>query len=280
MNAKSKKMGLIGRNISYSLSAKIHNYAIEKFGLSEDYKLIEVENTTELAQCIYELTESGGSGFNITQPYKAEAAKLFGENEPINCVYKKNGRYFGTSTDGLGFARSLLHLGSSPNDFDKVIVFGNGSTALSIAVFFLNQTKTSQSFFFIRRNEARDPIFQNLFASHGKVCQLLDWSSEAFQSTLEKNPQEKTLIIQASSLRDADEFLIFEKILSKKFNVQALVDVNYNLKNPAFYRSCKELNIPYQDGFAFLIEQALACQMLWWGKKLEFNDVKSLLLIS
>lgn len=131
----NKKLGLIGRNISYSFSKKffedkfhklmLKGYSYNIFDLSE---INEVENLFSTADLL---------GFNVTIPYKEKIIdyldELSDEAEKIgavNCVLIEDGRKKGYNTDAYGFEKTLLL--HKKNHQNSALILGNGGAAKAV----------------------------------------------------------------------------------------------------------------------------------------------------
>lgn len=96
------KSGLIGEDISYSLSPYIHRRICARFGDEVDYRLYSV-SAADLSELIPTLTDL--DGFNVTKPHKRAIGEFLTGPHPesVNTVVIKGGKMFGHSTDGYGF---------------------------------------------------------------------------------------------------------------------------------------------------------------------------------
>lgn len=131
----NKKLGLIGRNISYSFSKKffedkfqklmLKGYSYTIFDLTEIHEVNELFSVPDLI------------GFNVTIPYKekiidylddlSDEAKKIGA---VNCVLIENGRKTGYNTDAFGFEKTLLLHKKSHQE--SAIILGNGGAAKAV----------------------------------------------------------------------------------------------------------------------------------------------------
>jgi shikimate dehydrogenase len=131
----NKKLGLIGRNISYSFSKKFFENKFQKLmlkGFSYDIfdlkEIDEVENLFATPELL---------GFNVTIPYKekiidyldelSEEAKKIGA---VNCVLIREGKKTGYNTDAVGFEKTLL-LHKKPHH-NSALILGNGGAAKAV----------------------------------------------------------------------------------------------------------------------------------------------------
>ncbi|MGB2631146.1 MAG: shikimate dehydrogenase [Candidatus Omnitrophota bacterium] len=142
-----KTYGLLGRNISYSLSPVMHNAAFRHFGIPAEYKLFDIEERG-LDEFFHD-TVLGGKvcGINVTVPYKVKikemieklpgcsvkgSAKVLGA---VNTVKAEGEGLVGYNTDGRGFYEALLDdTGFDPRG-KKVFVLGAGGAARAICLF-------------------------------------------------------------------------------------------------------------------------------------------------
>ncbi len=126
------KLAVVGKDVSKSLSGKMHSFILNGLGVDCDYELLSVaaENFDERVN--YLLSEK--DAFNVTIPYKLTVmeylkeikgdAKTFGA---VNTV--KNG--IGYNTDGEGFML-LLKNNAIQVKGKKVLVLGAGGAGRSV----------------------------------------------------------------------------------------------------------------------------------------------------
>lgn len=129
------KLGLIGRNISYSFSK---NYFEQKFSALKlanlSYSIFDLKEISEVEE-IFNIENL--RGFNVTIPYKEQILPFLNEISPeaakigaVNTVLIKNGKKIGYNTDAFGFEDTLL---SHKNTKQKsALVLGNGGAAKAV----------------------------------------------------------------------------------------------------------------------------------------------------
>lgn len=129
------KLGLIGRNISYSFSK---NYFEQKFSALKlanlSYSIFDLKEISEVEE-IFNIENL--RGFNVTIPYKEQILPFLNEISPeaekigaVNTVLIKNGKKIGYNTDAFGFEDTLL---SHKNSKQKsALVLGNGGAAKAV----------------------------------------------------------------------------------------------------------------------------------------------------
>ena len=111
---KSRKFGLIGKNIDYSFSKKYFSEKFKKENLDCTYSNFDIENIS-LIESI--LQKNGISGYNVTIPYKQEIIKFLDEIDEVakaigavNTIKKIDNKNIGFNTDCIGFEKSLIPL--------------------------------------------------------------------------------------------------------------------------------------------------------------------------
>ena len=142
-----KKICVIGYPAKHSLSPKIHNYWLEKYGIEGKYEIREIE-PEKFEDFFLNLENEGYSGCNITLPFKEKAfelAKKLGADleshgkiiekvaGAINTVSIKDGKYIVENTDAAGFCVNIKETNSSFNfEKGKAVILGAGGAARGI----------------------------------------------------------------------------------------------------------------------------------------------------
>ena len=131
----NKKLGLIGRNISYSFSKKYFEDKFQKLMLKGySYNIFDLGEIDEVENL---LSTPDLLGFNVTIPYKekiidylddlSDEAQKIGA---VNCVLIQNGKKTGYNTDAFGFEKTLL-LHKKPHQ-TSALILGNGGAAKAV----------------------------------------------------------------------------------------------------------------------------------------------------
>ncbi len=107
------KACVIGWPISHSRSPLIHGYWLKQHGIDGIYERVPVE-PEKLTSFIADIGKGEFSGCNVTIPHKESVFALVAPADDttrklgaVNTVYVRDGRVFGTNTDGEGFINSL-----------------------------------------------------------------------------------------------------------------------------------------------------------------------------
>ena len=109
------KAFVCGYPIKHSRSPIIHGYWLDQFGISGDYRAVEVA-PGDFADFIGRLKSHGSEfiGGNVTIPHKETAFALADQPDELaselgaaNTLYREEGRLKATNTDGYGFLANL-----------------------------------------------------------------------------------------------------------------------------------------------------------------------------
>ncbi|MCA6068736.1 shikimate dehydrogenase [Chryseobacterium sp. RG1] len=131
----NKKLGLIGRNISYSFSKKFFEDKFQKLMLKDfSYSIFDLNEIHEVEQLF---STPDLLGFNVTIPYKEKIIDYLDELSDeaqkigaVNCVLIQDGKKTGYNTDAVGFEKTLLlHKKTHQN---SALILGNGGAAKAV----------------------------------------------------------------------------------------------------------------------------------------------------
>ncbi len=124
----TKKLALIGKDISYSLSPLIHNEIFKAMDYDATYELFSVSKD-ELPSIVKKL-RAEYVGFNITKPHKQNILPYLDETmlKSVNTVRVDCGKLHGFSTDGYGFTRDIK-ICFGANVGGTALVLGAGGVA-------------------------------------------------------------------------------------------------------------------------------------------------------
>jgi shikimate dehydrogenase len=141
ITASTKVYGILGTDVTWSLSPVIHNRAFAECGLDAVYVPLQAE---ALEPFLGALPALRLSGFSVTRPYKVDivprldsvdwTATLAGS---VNTVRVRDGRLEGSSTDGLGI---LVPLRKKIAIKDReIVILGAGGAARAAALALLHE---------------------------------------------------------------------------------------------------------------------------------------------
>ncbi|MGH4122658.1 MAG: shikimate dehydrogenase [Clostridium sp.] len=132
-----KYTGLLGNNIQYSRSPKVHNEYYRLNGYDFNYKLFDLQKN-EIPYFIESLDDNNIIGFNVTIPYKEHIINFLDkvmypakDIGAVNTVVLRNNKLIGYNTDYLGFIKSLQVEGINSLN-GRALIIGNGGAAKSV----------------------------------------------------------------------------------------------------------------------------------------------------
>ncbi len=137
-----QKYGLLGRNISYSLSPAMHTAAFKALGMDAEYGLFDI-SAEGLEDFFSKLRKGEISGCNVTLPYKEKALKFTEELTAaakaigaLNTISYEGGALKGCNTDYQGFIKALCGFDKGDLNFNveqkSAFVFGAGGAARAV----------------------------------------------------------------------------------------------------------------------------------------------------
>lgn len=126
------KLGLIGKDVSRSDSAKMHTFIVRSMGEDCTYDLLSV--TPEELDATVKMLLAEYDAFNVTIPYKRDVfpylTEICGDAAVFGAVNTVTGGK-GYNTDGLGFSLMLENNGVNPAG-KKALVLGAGGAGRSV----------------------------------------------------------------------------------------------------------------------------------------------------
>ncbi len=246
IDAKTSIYGLIGKNISYSLSPKIHNFLFEYYKINAVYLVFDANfNENDFNNFIKKCQKIKTiKGFNITIPYKEYAGKFLDQKKEFNianCI-KFNEKISAFNTDSYGFKKAVRE--KLNFDFYKknILIYGAGATAKSIIYAIIDEVN---KIFVINRNKKKAEELKKISR---KIYTEID------------NLNEIELVINATSVDLNIDY-------SKFKNNCCFFDVKY--LNTYFIENAIKNNFKAINGMWMLIYQAVKSFELWTGIKVE-----------
>ncbi len=138
------RFALIGRDVTRSLSPRLHAAALRETGRTGTYGLLQCPDEAAVINVIDELRAGLWDGLNVTAPWKPLARDLCEAVVPtrmrrkplpplsINTLAMRDGRLVGASTDGPGLTDVLFGAGV-PLPGSRVVLLGAGGAAQAVA---------------------------------------------------------------------------------------------------------------------------------------------------
>lgn len=129
------QFGLIGRNISYSFSAK---FFTEKFKVENiENHFYDIFDLNEISEVENLFQNPNLKGCNVTIPYKEQIIPFLDEMDTdaekigaVNCIRIQKGIKKGFNTDAVGFEKSIQPLLKS--EHKNALILGDGGAAKAV----------------------------------------------------------------------------------------------------------------------------------------------------
>jgi len=247
------KFGLIGKNLTHSLSPKIHKIILEEIGERGEYLIFDIDED-EIDRTLKNCILDGFKGINVTIPYKIKIMKYLDHIDDktkiigaCNTILFKDGYALGFNTDYFGFSDSIRR-NSIPYSNVKVLVIGTGGVSKVIYEFF--KSNEGNEIFFVSREGRGDKIYSyDLLADIGNMDIVVNCTPRGMFPKVDDTPIPRTII--------------------KKFKYA--IDLIYNPKETYFLKIARELGLTYLNGFHMLISQAIKAEEIWNDASIDEN---------
>lgn len=236
-----KKLGLIGRNISYSFSKKFFENKFQKLMLQGySYTIFDLDEIHEV-ETLFSMP--GLLGFNVTIPYKEKIIdyldELSDEAEKIgavNCVLIQDNKKIGYNTDAFGFEKTLLLHKKAHHT--SALILGDGGAAKAV---------------------------KYVLEKNGIASKTISRKSEVNFDNLDKETVENhKMIIQCTpvgTFPNVEECLNFPfEGLSKN---HLIIDLIYNPSYTQFILKASEKGAKTVNGYYMLEQQAEKAWEIW-----------------
>lgn len=255
---------VIGNPVNHSLSPLIHQRFAEQFSIRLEYSKIQGSERF-LENQIQTFFHEGGSGLNITLPFKQQAFKLIKkpsersqQAQSANTLWKEKAELQGDNTDGVGLIRDIGRYQNLKNK--KILLLGAGGAAAGILPSLLAQTPHIT---IANRTMEKAHALQVLFPS--VHCMDLQFLEGRFD-----------IIINATSVGLTNQALDIPKIIFQQASL--CYDLAYLIYGiTPFVLSAREQGIQALDGVGMLVEQAAESFFIWTQLKAETESVKEYL---
>ena len=250
------KLGLLGKDIGYSYSKKIHDFFLKKLDLKATYQIIDLDEK-DLEKQLVKLKSEEYLGYNVTIPYKEKILEFVQEKDELvaklnacNTLLCKKNVIQAYNTDYYGFKYMIEE---SKIDFNakNVYILGTGASSKTVE---LVLSELNCCYKFVSRTPINDQV------SYEKINK--DWVD---------------IIINTTPVGSVN---LNKRILDRTIVENKIVfDLTYN---PPQSLLIKDAKLGF-NGLSMLIVQAFNSLKLWYGfdymiTKKDIDDLKGELL--
>lgn len=242
------KYGLIGTDVQYSYSKKLH----EMMG-RDKYELLIVKPE----QLGLFLTKKEFTGINVTMPYKVDCMQYLDNVEQrarqigsVNTIINQRGFLMGYNTDYIGFMYLLNK--NNVEVFDKdCVVMGSGGTSKMIRV-----------------------ALQNRGAKRIRFCSRIRNNGMSYKDlAVDIDVQ---ILINATPVGKYPDIEEKPVDISGMKSLETVIDINYDPYTTALGVDAKERGLKYVGGIDMLVMQAGAAHKLFTNKRVNDEEVARL----
>ncbi|WP_336664069.1 shikimate dehydrogenase [Elizabethkingia meningoseptica] len=239
---KPVKLGLIGKNISYSFSKKHFEDKFKKLMLTAyTYDLFDLQQIDEVSGLLKDDTVRG---FNVTIPYKEQIIPFLdelsdeaGKIGAVNTVKVfADGRKKGFNTDAFGFEKTLL--AHRKEHHTSALILGDGGAAKAVKY-----------------------VLDKHHIAHQTISRKSDLN---FENLTPEVVRGHTLIIQTTpvgTFPNVEDCLLFPfEGLSEQ---HLIIDLIYNPNYTKFIKNAAEKGAKTVNGYYMLEQQAEKAWEIW-----------------
>lgn len=258
------KYAVIGDPIAHSLSPVMQNAGFKALGMDAVYEAVHVKEA-EIADFVKKAKKEL-SGFNITVPHKKNIIPFLDEiteeariAESVNTVTIKNGKLYGTSTDGYGLATALQENFDVLPVKNRFCFIGCGGAAQATACYFA--MKGAASIYLINRTLSKAGELAKRIGGQYKNVNI-DYAAIDDNDKIKMLLDDSDAAIQCTSLglKESDPMPITPQLLNDSC---CLFETIY--KNTQLLKYARSRGIRFADGRDMLLHQGAKAFSLWTG---------------
>jgi len=247
---------VIGNPIDHSMSPQIHNSFAEQFDF-KNYSYEKILSSEEsFKKTVNDFFKGGGSGLNITVPFKVDAYNLCSTLDDtasrcgsVNTLKKESGEIKGYNTDGQGFIDDLIKKDVCINN-SRILILGAGGSAMSIVSSLLKKSRESKISILNRTISKADGLIE--FFKNTKL-------------EIHKTGSVYDLVINTTPISMSGDKIIFPNNFIKSSTT--CYDLFYSKQQTIFQEWSHKNGIKNcYDGLGMLIEQAKHSFAIWNDK--------------
>ncbi|NCF44429.1 MAG: shikimate dehydrogenase [Proteobacteria bacterium] len=267
MTSEPYRLGVAGNPIAHSLSPTIHAAFASACGDAVDYQRYLFPRG-QFASRAQDFFQQGGTGLNVTVPFKQDAHTFADELDPlaaaagaVNTLALREQRIVGFNTDGVGMVRDIeVRHGVTLRSL-SVLILGAGGACRGIVQPLLN-AGVEKIFIANRTLKNAQTLIQHFDADVSTRLEALTWSQ------LDTAPPRVDAILNSTSiglLDNASELLqmLPTNLLAHRF----CYDLSYgpSAHFAAWAAQCGAAMSA--DGLGMLVEQAAESYRIWLGRQ-------------
>lgn len=271
-----KTYAVIGDPITHSLSPIMQNAGFKALKMDAVYEAVHVKES-EIGEFV-ERARKELAGFNITVPHKKNIIPYLDEisdealiAESVNTVTIKNGKLYGTSTDGYGLATAVYENFDIMPEKNRFCFIGCGGAAQATACYFA--MKGANSIYLINRTVEKARELAGRIRKHYKNVNV-DYASIEDDDKIKMLLDDSDAAIQCTSLglKEDDPMPIAPQLLNESC---CLFETIY--KNTPLLKYARSRGIRFADGRDMLLHQGAKAFSIWTGVAAPVEEMRKAL---
>ena len=263
-SARARLAGVMGHPVAHSLSPRLHNFWLDRYGIDGAYVPLPVA-PEHFAAALRALATLGFAGVNVTVPHKEAAFAAADEADPaarrlgaVNMITFADGRIVARSTDGYGFLENLrAALPGWSAHGKRAVVLGAGGAARAVVAALIDEGATVGVVNRTRsRAEALTAALGGTAIDWARRAQALDGADLLVNTTLLGMAGKDALDLDLAALPKG-----------------AIVnDIVYAPLETPLLAAAKGRGNRVVDGLGMLLHQARPAFAAWFGREAEVTD--------
>lgn len=257
------RFGLLGFPLGHSLSPQIHQWLMDKAGISGSYELLATP-LEDLPKRLDHLIQAY-DGFNITIPYKQDVMAVIDQIDPlakqigaVNTVARTpDGRTIGYNTDLEGFLLDAPVLTGQ-----NVLILGAGGVSRTLA--FAAARAAARSITILARNAQKAQLLlqsiEKIFPET-QIAAVSDPDRCILQEPLDV--RDRWVILNGTPLGMWPKTGALPIPVELLEQAQSVYDTIYNPYATRLVLAAKARGIPAKTGLGMLVNQAILAQQYW-----------------
>lgn len=274
----TKLLCLLGHPARHSKSPAMHNEACSILNLDYCYLAFDIE-PSKLEDALNGLRLFEARGFNLTMPFKEmilpymdELSKAAYLCQSVNTVVNEKGKFYGHTTDGIGYMDSLRSVGFDISGGTMTLLGAGGAAKSILTQAALDGVKE------IRVFKRKNATFKETLAFAERIeketrCKIivLDMADEKEMQTAIAHSD---LLVNATNVgMDNEASLVKKEFLRPDLFVS---DIIYHPAMTPLLLDAKDVGASYLNGEYMLLYQGAAAFELWTGQKMPVDEIKSI----
>jgi shikimate dehydrogenase len=262
LSGRARLAGVMGWPVGHSLSPRLHNYWLERYGIDGAYVPLPVA-PEHFADALALLARLGFAGVNVTVPHKEAALAAVAEVDAsarrigaVNTVvFGPDGQARGSNSDGFGFVENLRaeRPGWSCRG-KRAGVLGAGGAARAIVASLADEGAAE-----IRLINRTEPRARALVASVGGPVSVIGWRER------ERALDGVDLLVNTTVLGMTGNPPL-ELDLAALPSGAVVCDVVYAPLETPLLAAARRRGNPAVDGLGMLLHQARPAFAAWFGR--------------